>query len=1339
MAESGTAAQLYDQSAENSADLPRSASFSSKRRSLTDAVRNKFKHSRTTSRGSIKSSRVGTDPRRQSVSSVASADEPEAPAEPYPQEKMKAPQGPNPTSEQKTSHLDDEKPVQSHALQAQIPLILISFVSTGAVALVLSYFHWSLGWLVLLVGSHILWKVLAGKIADEEFTARQAAANKQWDEAENSETVQWMNSILSSVWPLINNEVFVPFVDLLEDALQMQVPGIVHAVRVEDLDQGVVPLTVNSLKVLPPEEEAFLGSQGVASQKKSEQQHADHDNQAHQSQAEVGQEVDLGEHVNLEISFSYRAPNYAQRGPTVKSNNAQGSEAVGQTDQQHRGSNRSGHTPTLSQYFSFGKGSAHQSGAPAETIHMLLYLAIGLQKIAAVEVPVWVEMIGIEGKMRLRLQLVPSTPFVKHVGFTLLDQPKLEMKAKPLGRRMAIDAMNLPLLSSYVLKSVQTTVAPFVAPGSYTIDVGGLLGSGDGPTNAYSLGVICVVLHSASDLPAADTNGYADPFVSISFARAGKPLFRTRVLVKTKNPVWQEVAYILVSPDEVRDHDRLRLTAFDADRFSADDPLGKVEISVDRLISKCLSRGDDVESCSAMELREDPLVPMNRGEKTQGTLKYSITFSRLVLPPEAKRLASNPTRAKLMRQAAERAIENNETEIASENDSSLQNSAEETVTKEPHDPNAPSVEYPESDFADCETPFDSFVRRLGFPLDEKVMKARQQRKQRVKRLTDMLSGEQAAILSPPSPDWPAGILAFHIHSIQGLEVTRTQRSFKASNLAGGAGKSQATTEDPTNEGSGSLPSSYVQVFLNDEPTLRTRTKKYDPRPFINAGSERFVSDWRTARVDLVVRDSRQRESDAVLGVVGLKVADVLSQGARKSGWYTLTGGLGFGKMQVTLLWRSTHLPIPRALSGWNVGVIEIGQLSAEVNREHFEGKDTHFTLHTNGGKSKTGNMVASDDEMDDNRISTYKHDTKADALRIPIRQRYPGEVIITLKVSARSAGRHRARAIAVVPLYALQDNLPHKLRIPLYVSNDWMHVEQSGLKALVKDSNERILPQSTHQQPAHHHYHTHTKALEQVCSPNFDALPEVLTSNDGDYHTAQLQRAGFLDICIHFFPGVANEHRAILAGDHELRFAYEAWQALVDCGERARAMTIKRWNRQSRGKSQPEAHVESSHVAQGKMREKDFTGIELGQDSPGHDDLAVDQDQDQGDYEPSIIASSAGEPLLHADGDDQEGLRRIRDDEDESSVSSVDSSGEGGEDDSESIKEDRRARRRTMHRQERGAAQVKSVRTLSWLKQNLQDGMDRVGRNVGSAGERYGSSQRRRVLGKMENEGVSKF
>ena len=59
--------------------------------------------------------------------------------------------------------------------------------------------------------------------------------------------------------------------------------------------------------------------------------------------------------------------------------------------------------------------------------------------------------------------------------------------------------------------------------------------------------------------------------------------------------------------------------------------------------------------------------------------------------------------------------------------------------------------------------------------------------------------------------------------------------------------------------------------LNDELVYETRVKPITSSPMFNAGTERFVRDWRKAHVVVTVMDSRMRESDAVLGTVFLKV------------------------------------------------------------------------------------------------------------------------------------------------------------------------------------------------------------------------------------------------------------------------------------------------------------------------------------------------------------------------------------------------------------------------------------------------------------------------------------
>ncbi len=284
------------------------------------------------------------------------------------------------------------------------------------------------------------------------------------------EPVEWLNRVLGLVWPLIEGSVFTPFIDLLEDALMQQVPGIVHSARVEDLDQGTIPLRIKSMRVLEDSSgEAFTSLDGFSEAKKNnplvklwktvrgEGAHPEGPGDAAPSASKPSEdrkhtsrehETDSGDYINLEIDFSYRAPSGAK---------PKGDDAA-LADEANGASNT------------------------GEKMHMLLWMGIGLRKIAAISVPVWIEVLGIQGTMRLRLEVMPVLPFVKHVAFTFMNKPELEISAKPLGSKMVIDAMQLPLISNYVQNSIQKVIEDFICPKSYTVDLGALLGSTEGPS-----------------------------------------------------------------------------------------------------------------------------------------------------------------------------------------------------------------------------------------------------------------------------------------------------------------------------------------------------------------------------------------------------------------------------------------------------------------------------------------------------------------------------------------------------------------------------------------------------------------------------------------------------------------------------------------------------------------------------------------------------------------------------------------------------------------------------------------------------------------------------------------
>lgn len=53
-----------------------------------------------------------------------------------------------------------------------------------------------------------------------------------------------------------------------------------------------------------------------------------------------------------------------------------------------------------------------------------------------------------------------------------------------------------------------------------------------------------------------------------------------------------------------------------------------------------------------------------------------------------------------------------------------------------------------------------------------------------------------------------------------------------------------------------MPSSYCEIIVNDDMIYKTRVKQYSSMPYFEAGTERFIRDWRETVVRVQVRDAR---------------------------------------------------------------------------------------------------------------------------------------------------------------------------------------------------------------------------------------------------------------------------------------------------------------------------------------------------------------------------------------------------------------------------------------------------------------------------------------------------
>lgn len=146
--------------------------------------------------------------------------------------------------------------------------------------------------------------------------------------------------------------------------------------------------------------------------------------------------------------------------------------------------------------------------------------------------------------------------------------PEFTLSARPL---KTLNVMRLPMLSDYVHAAVADVLGAFIAPNAFTLDAARLIMGQDVDLNTESQGVAVVVIHSASGLSDTDHGSKSDPFVLLTWSKLGKIMHVTRVIRNELNPRWEEVAFVPVPPDAIREGERLSLELWDSDKITADE------------------------------------------------------------------------------------------------------------------------------------------------------------------------------------------------------------------------------------------------------------------------------------------------------------------------------------------------------------------------------------------------------------------------------------------------------------------------------------------------------------------------------------------------------------------------------------------------------------------------------------------------------------------------------------------------------------------------------------------------------------------------------------------------
>lgn len=706
------------------------------------------------------------------------------------------------------------------------------------------------------------------------------------------ESVEWMNSLVGIVWNLINPEMFAAMADTLEDVMQASVPpALIQNVRVSSIGLGDQAFKILSLRALPSAEGESTAKNKAEGNEKSQEE-----KEKMKEQRELEGEGDDGsKYYNLEMSFAYHAI-----------------PATGV----------------------IGK---------AKNLHLEVVFYLGVQGLVGVPLPIFVELNGIIGTVRLRFQLTPNPPFLKNVTFTFMGLPKIDASAVPLTSK-GINVLDLPLISGFVNSSIAAALDIYVAPKSLIMDMSKMIQGDAVKKETDAMGLIYIKIKRAEGIAAQDRSGKSDPFITVAFSEFGKPMYCTRIIEQELNPVWNEQTCLLVYQDQLKAGEKLSVELWDSDTLTSDDVVGKVDFDIRDLIKNYENKITE---------REDELCD-EKGEKLPGKLYWDIGYF-----PRSEFKASMKTDGKNV-----------------------------AVPKEIRD-------------------------RPEFDDDKGVVTTQQ---------------EIDVTTTPPDPSLPTGICSVLIHQVDNLEIERPSGSFGNYKPWTPA---QITGEN-TDEESDDLPSSYCTILQDDELVFKTRTKVKSSTPIFNAQTERFVRDWRKAVFTVTCRNSMHREHDPILGAVTLKLSEILQTSSQSTAIYALDGGMGYGRITISVLFRSVGLRLPRELLGWDLGSLEIlGQKVLVEGDTTVSG--SRIAIHTDVGKgSISRRWIDKNNEhgiaWDLQQITEGDNQLQKRRILVPVRRRYQAPV----RFEFFKPGNRKPVAYAVSWLCDLEDNKETVLSLTLY-------------------------------------------------------------------------------------------------------------------------------------------------------------------------------------------------------------------------------------------------------------------------------------------------------------------
>ncbi|KAK0211359.1 hypothetical protein DFS33DRAFT_1484278 [Desarmillaria ectypa] len=106
-----------------------------------------------------------------------------------------------------------------------------------------------------------------------------------------------------------------------------------------------------------------------------------------------------------------------------------------------------------------GRGSKLHS----KSIHLVVEFFVGIYDWLYIPAPIWIQVEGIVGTVRLRIQFISEAPFVRNIIFTFRGVLAVEVSTIPTAKDLP-NVLDLPLVLHFVTMAIAAGTAEFVAP-----------------------------------------------------------------------------------------------------------------------------------------------------------------------------------------------------------------------------------------------------------------------------------------------------------------------------------------------------------------------------------------------------------------------------------------------------------------------------------------------------------------------------------------------------------------------------------------------------------------------------------------------------------------------------------------------------------------------------------------------------------------------------------------------------------------------------------------------------------------------------------------------------------